>query len=68
MNDTFRDLKTRARKLDELLLRGGLANTEFAQAVSRLQRAMRKGDRSREPTPELLGLLEQAENLARSLA
>ncbi len=67
MNDTFRELKTRARRLEELLLRGGLANVDFAQAVSRLRRAMRRSDRSREPAAQLLGLLENAEKLARSL-
>ncbi len=64
MNDTFRDVKVRLRKLDELLDRGGLANIEFAQAVSRTRRALKRGDRSREPSSELRILLERAEGLA----
>jgi hypothetical protein len=67
MNDNLRELKTRARKLDELLLQGGLANMDFAQAVSRLHRAMRRSDRSREPGVQLVGLVEDAEKLALSL-
>ena len=67
MNDTFREFKGRIRKVDELLLDHGLGNMEFAQAVSRLHRVSRCGDRSREPTPELRGLLERAESLARAI-
>ena len=66
MNDTFREFKGRIRKLDGVLLDRGLVNLEFAQAVSRVHRVVRRGDRSREPTAELRGLLERAENLARS--
>ena len=64
MNDTFRDVKARLRKLDELLDREGLTNIEFAQAVSRTRRALKRGDRSREPSSELRTLLERAEGLA----
>lgn len=64
MNDTFRDVKVRLRKLDELLDRGGLTNIDFAQAVSRTRRALKRGDRSREPSSELRTLLERAEGLA----
>ncbi|HET8734697.1 MAG TPA: hypothetical protein VFM45_13105 [Anaeromyxobacteraceae bacterium] len=64
MNDDFRDLKARVRRLDAILLDGGLASTEFAQALSRLRRAMKRGDRTREPTPELRSILERAELLA----
>ena len=42
----------------------GLGNMEFAQAVSRLHRLARKGDRSRAPTDDLRVLLERAEVLA----
>jgi hypothetical protein len=66
MNDTFREFKGRIRKLDGVLLDRGLVNLEFAQAVSRVHRVVRRGDRSREPTAELRGLLEHAESLARS--
>jgi hypothetical protein len=64
MNDAYREVKARIRKLDELLERGGLTRVEFAQAVSRVRRAVKRGDRSREPTSELRALLERAEGLA----
>ncbi len=62
MNEAFKVLKERMRQLDALLQRRG-ANEDiaFAQAVSSLHRAARRGDRSREPTPELMTLLERAE-------
>ena len=68
MNDEFKLLKERMRELDALLQRQG-ANEDlaFAQAVSSLHRAARKGDRSREPTPELMALLERAEAFRRKL-
>lgn len=62
MNDTYRDLKTRMRRLDELL--GGAENVAFAQALSQARRAMRRGDRSREPTEALESLVKRAEALA----
>jgi hypothetical protein len=40
----------------------------FAQALSRVHRAERRGDRSREPSAELRSLLDQAEGLAGKLA
>ncbi len=64
MNDAFREVKVRLRKLDELLDRGGLTHADFAQAVSLTRRALKRGDRSREPSSELRGLLERAEGLA----
>lgn len=67
MNDTFRDLKARLRKLDELLSTRGAGNVEFAQAVSRAQRLVRRSDRSREPSPELRDLLERAESAGRNI-
>ncbi len=39
-------------------------NMEFAQAMSQLRRAARKGDRSRDPSADLRLLLERAELLA----
>lgn len=66
MNDNFRDVKVRIRKLDEILSRGGLSHVEFAQAVSQVRRVAKRGDRSREPSLELRGLLERAEGLAPS--
>ncbi len=66
MNDGFREVKDRIRKLDGLLQGGGSSNLEFAQAVSKVRRLEKKGDRSREPSPELKTLLDKAELLARS--
>ncbi len=65
MNDSYREFKVRLRKLDEILAEHGLANVEFAQALSRVHRAERRGDRSREPSDELRTLLERAEALVR---
>jgi hypothetical protein len=67
MNETFREFKGRLRKLDEVLQHRGLQSMEFAQAVSRVQRVVRKSDRSREPTAELQTLLERAEILGKAL-
>lgn len=64
MNDEYRDFKVRLRKLDAILDDRGVSNVEFAQAVSRLRRAERRGDRSREPSAELRTLLERAEAIA----
>ncbi len=64
MNDLFKELKDRMRALDRILVERGLGNMEFAQAVSQLHRAARKGDRSREPSADLRSLLERAEDLA----
>jgi hypothetical protein len=64
MNDLYRELKTRLRRLDEILGERGLTNVDFAQALSRVHRAERRGDRSREPSSELRTLLERAEALA----
>lgn len=66
MNDVYRDFKARLRRLDEVLAGQGQTNVAFAQALSRVRRAERRGDRSREPTTELQTLLERAEGLARS--
>ena len=68
MNDTYREFKLRLRKLEGVLHDRGLSNVEFAQALSRVRRAERRGDRSRAPTTELLALLARAEALAPSAA
>jgi hypothetical protein len=69
VNDHYRELKTRIRQLETLLeARGMGANAGLAQAVSAVKRAERHGDRSRDPSPELRGLLEKAEALARAVA
>jgi hypothetical protein len=65
MNDSFRDIKARVRRLDEVLSAGAAANLDFAQALSKAHRVLRRGDRSREPTPELETLVKRAEDLAR---
>jgi len=64
VNDDFRELKARIRKLDALLRQGGTSHLPFAQAVSAVQRAVRHGDRTRPPTAELVSLLEKAEALS----
>jgi hypothetical protein len=68
MNDVYREFKARLRRLDELLVAQGLTDVDFAQALSRVHRAERRGDRSREPTSDLRALLERAEGLARKSA
>lgn len=68
MNDNFKELKGRLRKLDELLAARGSSDLAFAQAVSAVRRAAKHGDRTRDPSPELRGLLEKAENLGRLVA
>jgi hypothetical protein len=68
VNDNFRELKGRIRKLDELLVARGTGHVDFAQAVSRVRRAAKHGDRTRDPSPELRVLLEKAENLGRMIA
>ena len=65
MNDNFRELKARLRRLDELLASRGTVDVELAQAVSAVRRAAKHGDRTRDPSPELRALLERAENLGR---
>ena len=63
MNDNYREFKVRLRRLDELLVEQGCIDIEFAQALSRVHRAERRGDRSREPSHQLRSLLERAEAL-----
>jgi hypothetical protein len=65
MNDGFRDLKARVRRLDEALTTGPGGNVELAQALSQARRALRRGDRSREPTAQLQALVQRAESLVR---
>jgi len=68
MNEAFRDLKERMRRLDAILQRrGATEDVDFAQAISSLRRAARRGGRSREPTPELVNLLDRAEAYGRRL-
>jgi hypothetical protein len=68
MNDSFKQLKERMRRLDAILVqRGANEDLGFAQAVSYLRRAARRGDRTRAPTPELMSLLERAEAFGRRL-
>ncbi len=67
MNENFRELKDRIRRLDELLAARGTGSLEFAQALSAVRRAAKRGDRTRDPSPELRALLDRAENLGRML-
>jgi hypothetical protein len=63
MNDAFRELKARVRRLDEAVSAGVGANVALAQAVSQARRAVRRGDRSREPADRLEALVRRAEAL-----
>jgi hypothetical protein len=65
MNDTFREVKDRIRKLDEVLVKGGSSNLELAQALSRVRRLVKHGDRSREPSSEIKVSLDRAEAIGR---
>ncbi len=67
MNDNYKELKGRIRKLDELLVARGTGNVRFAQALSAVRRAEKHGKRTRDPSPELRALLEKAESLGRML-
>lgn len=67
MNENFRELKVRLRRLDELLAARGSGDLSFAQAVSAARRAAKHGDRTRDPSPELRALLDRAENLGRRM-
>jgi hypothetical protein len=68
MNEAFKVLKERMRRLDAILeSRGASEDVGFAQALSSLHRAAKRGDRTREPTPELVSLLERAEGFGRRL-
>ncbi|HVP66064.1 MAG TPA: hypothetical protein VMT17_02255 [Anaeromyxobacteraceae bacterium] len=68
MNDEFREFKERLRRLEAILAERGLSDASFAQALSKIRRATRRGDRTREPPPELRSMLEKAEALARKIA
>jgi hypothetical protein len=67
VNDSYRELKQRIRTLDQLLAARGMNNLPFAQALSKVRRVARDGDRSRDPSPELRVLLEKAETLGRMI-
>jgi hypothetical protein len=67
VNDNFREFKGRIRKLDELLNTRGTSHLDFAQALSKVRRAAKQGDRTRDPSPELRALLEKAEALGRTI-
>jgi hypothetical protein len=66
VNDTYKQVKDRLRVLDTVLTRGGIGNRDLAQAVSMVHRLVKKGDRSREPSPEILRSLDKAEALGRA--
>lgn len=67
MNDNFKELKERIRKLDALLEARGTSDLAFAQAVSAVRRAVKHGDRTRDPSPALRALLDKAETLGRMM-
>ena len=66
VNDTYKQVKDRLRTLDTVLSRGGIGNRDLAQAISMVHRLVKKGDRSREPSQELLRSLDKAEALGRA--
>ena len=66
VNDTYKQVKDWLRTLDTVLTRGGNSNRDLAQAVSMVHRLVKKGDRSREPSPEILRSLDKAEALGRT--
>jgi hypothetical protein len=66
VNDSYRQVKDRLRLLDVVLTRGGISNRELAQAISMVHRLVKKGDRSREPSVEILRTLDRAEALGRA--
>jgi hypothetical protein len=65
VNDNYKELKDRIRRLDQLLAVRGTGDLAFAQAVSAVRRAEKHGDRSRDPSPALRALLDKAESLGR---
>ena len=67
MNDRFREVKARLRQLDLVLDRGGYAHVELAQAISNVRRLVKRGDRSREPSPEIVASLDKAEAIGRAI-
>jgi hypothetical protein len=70
MNENFGEIKTRVRKLNDLLRSDSgliLENLDFARAVSQAQRLVRDGDRTREPSPMLRAAVEKAELLGRAV-
>jgi hypothetical protein len=67
MNDTFKEVKDRLRQLDAVLARGGNSNVDFAQAVSKVRRLVKKGDRSRNPSIEIRSGLDRAEAIGRAM-
>jgi len=68
MNDSFREVKDRIRKLDEVLVKGGNSNLQLAQALSAVRRLVKHGDRSREPSSEIRLSLDRAEAIGRVVA
>jgi hypothetical protein len=66
VNDTYKQVKDRLRVLDTVLTRGGVGNRDLAQAISMVHRLVKKGDRSREPSTEILRSLDKAEALGRA--
>ena len=63
MNENYRELKRRIRKLDEIRVTRGMQNIQFVRALDLLRRAAKRGDSDRNPSPELTSLLDKAEAL-----
>ncbi len=67
MNETLREVKARVRRLDSVRFpddAGMRPFLDFAQALSRVHRLLRRADRTREPTAELLASVGRAEALS----
>jgi hypothetical protein len=68
VNDELAELKTRLRRLEELLAHGNESvlheRVALAQAVSRARRLVRHEDRTRAPSTEFRASVERAELLA----
>ncbi len=67
MNDELKELKTRVKQLDSVKMSqdSGMGQfLDFAQALSRVHRLLRRADRSRGPTPELLQSVGRAEEMS----
>jgi hypothetical protein len=70
MNESFGELKARVRALEAQLTseRGFLlGHLEFAEALNKVRRLLRDGDRSRKPTAGMLAAVERAELLGRTV-
>jgi len=64
VNDNFKELKQRIRRLDELRIARGMHDLAFVRALDTVRRAAKHEDTGRDPSRALRALLEKAEALA----